>query len=379
MILNFEQNSDLLWSDVHLIKNKLSQLSHLSLLDSQKEKDRYQEKFLTYVFELNLDSLNGGYYKCVKGSAELSLSDNLYLADLLFAASQTFFNGEISYRLNSIIKALIECLYSIGNGAFYSEICFKNGTAPFVFNGQILVEQLSQQELALLRALLDRKKIVTNDNYWVSYKTNLIQASNNIGIHIKQAQILEESLQQKLKESIKVKYSDAKIDKTIEVSQNCHALSLLVSLTLQDRDPVYEEFVEAIKNYVLKCLDGDALDVDTLINCCYALIDYCQFCFNKDIIELVFNQLKTLDIVLLKSDKSKVQFSIVCKVINKLLGKDSLNNNFVVASVDISSLEIHILTGRRVGLESRRQELLSSYNPNIKIFIMTSTQTLTLP
>jgi len=377
-MLNLEQSPDQLWSDVQHLKNTLANFSKLSLLDSHSEKDLFLQQSLSFILSLNWDSLNGGFYQKSDKKIQLSLSNNLFLSEFLFAASQTFFNGDMSYALNNLLNALIEKLYSTKSKVFYKSLLFNHGKVPFVISGEVLLEQLDSDEATLLCSLIDCKNFKPNDSYWMSYKLNLRKASDKSGIHFKQAQILEESIHFKLRNLVESDYQKSETDKKIDLIENCHALSILVSVEMRDKNATYRDYIEGLKNYISEKLDGHTpLIIDETINCCFALIDYCQINYQQEIIDNVIGKLNQIETSEVSTLIEQSKFSEMCSIIKELDAPLELQGeNDTKTSMD-SRLEVHILTGRNVELEHKRQELLASYNPYQKIFIIPTTQSST--
>lgn len=377
MLLDFNKSEESFRTDVEALKVLLEDFSQLSLFEPQDKRDKFLNDCHLLVNGLCKDSISGGCYQIEKNEVKLSLSYNLLLADFLQAASQTFFDGELNYAANQIFTSLFQFLTQAGSNLLVDEMSFLKVEAPFIIDGELLLAKLDLLEINLLASLLGCGKFCSKQVYWINYKSNLRDAAEEAKIHFKQAQILEESINDKLKLLVAQKYKSSNVTPLVKLALNAQVLSALVDAELKGHTFSYQHIIEPVKLALHDALIQQQLGNTSIIEISYAMLNYSQLSFDNDLVDLVVQKISCLDNGEHYSQREKNILSKVIVMLNQLSPYLDCEQKIIdlaqkfeelVRTASPAEMKVNILTGTRHQQEKQKEQLLSSYVPHLKIY-----------
>lgn len=393
MLFDITLSEDKLWLQSRKLHKTLFDYAQLSLIDDQQLKDDFVEKTRSAIVQLNWDSIHGACYHLDKEVVIFSLAPQGHLAAFLLAAGVTFFDGEFNHLGGELLNALIRFLYHQEKNSFFSEVVFHHSKVPCVISGDQLLENLGSIEKQLLLALTNHTHFEKNKNYWIKYQHSLPVAANQAAINYKQAQIVENSLKHQLKDLTANRLSDRTYDETITIENNAQMIRLIVQADLWNKMTGYRHDLNCLVKHFQRLLSGTqlsdtrhagtthtdkshAMDSEALIYLCHSLLDYCQIHLDKKLVELIYTRVLTLSWDMISSERATYQFNEILIILasfannTPILGQDAHRKiQSVLEGLKLKSpLVVHFFSANTIDDQHRRQELLSCYNPYLKIY-----------
>lgn len=378
MLINCEQSAATLRLQLQPLYQKLNRLSNLSLIEPQTEKDQFLIDCYTLVYQLTWDSLAGGYYHKKDNQLVLSTSHNAMLAKFFFSVGRALFNGDMSYIGKNLLSNLLTINYSEAPSLLAKEFTYPYSAAPFIFTGDFLQEHLSLDEINLLSCLIKKPIKAGSNDYWINYKTSLERASENANLHFKQAQVIEESIKFKLKNTTQLKCSQAKALGGLDVMASVNCLSVIVFDILWNKQLQHQTELQKIKLALIDWLKTAEINYfyNEVIYVCFGLLDCCQISFDKDCIAVVVASVEKIKGKLRVSElpEQSQQALYCCLVILKdleILPAESFSDfdsELKRLKNNSEQIKVEVLSGTKIEQENKKEFLLSCYDPTLKIY-----------
>ena len=319
MLINHSANSLEQKSQYQSLLIELDQTAHQAIDDPVFVRDRIEEKLMNSIYQQDFDALFGG---CVVEHADhyhsKPLLYNLYLSDIYLTASRVLFNGQLRLVGQQILDYLSQQFIQDKRSKNQS---IKLEQLDHYFSLHEINQNLTDSEKNLFFSVIKQQpdsRLSEQQGFCYYNKRSLYESAKFIGMELKQAQIVEYSLQQKLKELVKSSChrSAFKADKKDPKENNItddiqQSMQFIINLCkenfannrIQQLDFIRQKLVDCLSdsslNLVLKsqvfyaCLFFLQLDFDkNIVNCLkkYWLEDFCQACdknlTQKDSIEL---------------------------------------------------------------------------------------------
>jgi hypothetical protein len=179
-----------------VILNLLSEIALQPITESPEQRDDLQEKLIQFIYEKPFDSLYGGLVVQQKSHDESAFvylkpkEINRSLSEIFTKADQVLYHGLFSY----IAKQIDDYLAGVELGILGSK------ELPACLNLDELNNALDDKERQLLNALVPHNKLqIQKECLFISYSRSLEDAALVVNMHYKEAQIVEFSIQNKLK------------------------------------------------------------------------------------------------------------------------------------------------------------------------------------
>jgi len=179
-----------------VILERLNEIAQQPITASPKQRDNLQEQLIQFIYQTPFDSLYGGLVLRDKSHNKTSLAyfkpkeTNKILSEIFRLADQVFYHGLFSYMAKQIDG------YLTGT----EQKCLSLDKLPAFFTNEVLNHQLDDKERQLLNSLVSQHKYQSDlQGLFISYSRSLKDAALAINMHDKEAQIIEFSIQSKLK------------------------------------------------------------------------------------------------------------------------------------------------------------------------------------
>ncbi len=378
MLFDLKLSGDKLWLQSYKIDQKLSEYAQLSLIQEQKSKDDFIQNSQKDIQQLNWDSIHGACYQLGNDTATFSIDVQANLARFLLASGITFFDGDLNHLGCQLLEAIINFLYSKEKGYFNSEVVFQSQQVPCVVSGKQLLENLVEQEVLLLSALINQQSFVQNKSYWIKYQTSLQVAADKSNINYKQAQILENILHNKLKRITAGHLNRQSLDETINIENNALMIRLIVQITLWNNKDNYQFYLEKLAENFKSQLDDvdNILNSEKLIYICYSLLDYCQINYQPNLVQLIYNKIINMPLNPELTERAQCEFYEMLTILQAFSHKTEILDQSGLKLIKSfketlkleHSLKVHFLNSKHIADHNQRQVLLSCYNPYLKIY-----------
>ncbi len=178
------------------ILNVLNEIAQQPITASPKQRDNLQDQLIQFIYDNPFDSLYGGLVLREKNHDDNSFSyfkpkeSNELLSEIFTVADQVLYHGLFSFTARQIDG------YLMGKEQTHLSL----GEFPAFVSNEVLKNKLNDKEKQLLNALVANKKYESHQQgIFVSYSRSLKDAAQAIDMHYKEAQIIEFSIQSKLK------------------------------------------------------------------------------------------------------------------------------------------------------------------------------------
>ncbi|MDQ7049923.1 MAG: hypothetical protein Q9M92_10430 [Enterobacterales bacterium] len=183
---------------------ELDQIAHHTIDTPIFLRDQVEEKLMNSIYQQDFDALFGG---CVIQQPDCFHSKpllyNLYLSDIYLTASRVLFNGQLRLVGQQILDYLNELFIQSKRPVNQS---LKLEDLNHFFTRQQINQHLTGSEKNLFFSLIKQQpdsRLSEQQGFCYYNKRSLYESAKFIGMDLKQAQILEYSLQQKLKNLVK--------------------------------------------------------------------------------------------------------------------------------------------------------------------------------
>ncbi|WP_196140019.1 hypothetical protein [Aliikangiella sp. G2MR2-5] len=177
-------------------QNQLENLAAVSLFDSQDKKDEYLQNAIDWLLSADVNAISGAYITSDNNKAQISSRNNAVLACWLLSCGRALFSGELIQYGKLLIEYLDKNLWLSDKNLFSAE---RELVAEFdqVSSTQVM-KVLSEDEIRLLDGYLSIGDIKTKKSIPLYFRCFLNEAARHAGVHIKQAQVIDGSMRQKL-------------------------------------------------------------------------------------------------------------------------------------------------------------------------------------
>lgn len=280
-MIAFESNrqSSYHWTQKQCFLKKLDEISRLPITASPEAKELLLRDYRALIYSGKFDSLIGGYVSDGSGDKEViqkPILINAYFCEILWAADQVFYTGEFSFIAGKIAKLFIASLRANN----YQPIA---GLA--VLDTPIIGSDLSEKEMSLLSSLTSSTQQQDGNKRIISFRKTLKQASNELHMPYKEAQIVESNLVGKL-QSINLTEQKVPINENDLLTKNVETFIALVSYFIG-----IDQLVEPaeLKNYfdnLIAFREMSKLSSTDLILLAVSIIYYLQINFSGDLVNL---------------------------------------------------------------------------------------------
>jgi len=181
---------------------ELNKIATGSIDASMSQRDQLELRLIQSIYQQDFDALFGGCLVEEPSKATFSkpLSFNCLLCDIYLTASRVLFNGQLRLVGQQLLDLLTSYFVDNQTGSDYGD---KLESFKHCFNRQQIESGLTQDEQNLFLALIKKQPNCTpseQQSFCYHNKQSLTDAAEFIGMELKQAQIIEYSLQQKLKD-----------------------------------------------------------------------------------------------------------------------------------------------------------------------------------
>ncbi len=369
MLINPHTNLLYQWKQKQSLLDQLQSIANLPVTSLSLQRDTVEKQFSDFVFQNSIDCLLGGLV--VNGHKERLIFSrqpyykpaitNIYLAELLIAADQVFYHGSFSFIGKQIVQYFI-C--QISNSKLldvdrYTDL--KN--SDYFFNHSTLQDLLEDKEIRLLLALTssssNRKS--SSEGILLSYTRSLRDSAANIEMHYKEAQIIEFSFLNKLRNSKPDKvFTSSPIENCFDV--NCELLALFSKVLVDDLEPNTAELATEMFGELYRQLNNDSNNRNGLVNLIYAGIMLLQVEFNLELAATIDKLTLQLDkeAKIEKSNERSQYQEMVIKIFQQR--KKSLSSP--------AKIQLLFLSKQQIDLDSRLMELKAKFNPYRLVFVV---------
>jgi hypothetical protein len=196
--LDHHLDSTTLWLEKQQLLVQLYGFSHASILDDLTEQSLFQATLTRFIYESSFDALNGGLITFTASDSEHAFFTkptalNAMIADFLLCSDQVLYQGIYSQIAKKILAYL-------GQQQSLEEIPFDLAQLPCFVPNSISKKLLTPSEFGLFEALVNNGNSNFDDSEGrvCCYRRSLIDASQLINMPMKQAQIIEHQLVEKL-------------------------------------------------------------------------------------------------------------------------------------------------------------------------------------
>ncbi len=356
----------------------LHNISEEAISSSIEKKDKTQKLFNDFIYQQCFDSLNGGLITINNNSKSenkycKSLQLNLYISELLVAADQVFYQGDFYHLGKNIIQFYIREFELKSSSLLKYHKVYNLNNLPCFYTEKQLTSTLTNEENELLRALVG----VENNGCIVSYKQNLRDASESIGMHYKQAQILEYSIQQKLNamESMSKNFSIESIENYYLV--NCELIVSATKLLLNHNNDSVLICIRKIFDQLVEVKDKNSSE--QYIDLLYAGINLLQLDFSllNNIRKLIIDFSK-MDLDLSLHEQNESHLHMIYSFIHSINYEQiidyfeidmKLSESFYKKRPHLAPLKI-IFLKRSYNLDKNLTKLKSKFNPLQLIYVV---------
>ncbi len=321
------------WLQKQSLLTELNYYANRPIDQSLEGNLQLRKKFERYIFEQSFDALLGGVL--VKGKKK-GLEDpiyskpvltNIYVAKLLLAADQVFYSGEFSLRAQQMVSLFTKWIRESNAGLVRTTEYFLVHDLACAFDRGEIKRRLDTDEVLLLDALTLYDKDKQQRYHLVCYHQTLKSASHQIGMHYKQAQIVENSIHIKLKQQPSA--GKATVVKHIDdlVLINCQLLTTFCHSQLFSKESDLISIAQELFSKILGVLEHSNFEhkpfrLPDLLDTIYAGLVLLQLDFDK----IVFS--KTFSLVT-KVNQGILRFDLPLNVSLKQHYQIDFINNFI--------------------------------------------------
>ncbi len=177
---------------------KLEAFGVLPITESTQARDKYLQDALDWVKSQAIDPAYGGIYRSDNERLHYNGVCNAIISCWLLSAGRALYSGELTQYGLKMLDAVFQDFWNETEEVFLEEMVFTIGEAPLVYENLALENLLTDDELALLKGYIGRE-LVDGDNE-CAFRNQMSLAAKSAGMHVKQAQVVDFSLREKLKE-----------------------------------------------------------------------------------------------------------------------------------------------------------------------------------
>jgi len=373
------------WQQKERILEQFHQLAHASLLSDPKEKDTLLAQFYQLIYNGRFNSLNGGTFVINSKHCHIPTTTNLYLAEILIAADQVFFRGDFLLTARSILQSILAELSTNKIITNKQSNSMSINELDCHFTHDQISKTLDDNECALLFSLIKLSK--PQPDYLIAYRRSLKDAASNIEMPIKQAQILEYSLLNKLREA---KNIPANVENSIlskdahnafgdilkqDFAMNCNLIIAASSLSIAEPSG---SVTAQLKNVFFTLSDfcqTKIRDRVFIVNLIYAGLILLQLDFDLKIIALISSLIEKIpkDHAPIMSDKQMREESIISDVISELskqsiFSAEAAQVEFYRPQQTVIQTQVIVLTKDAVDYQSRQMNLTAKFHSRRLIY-----------
>lgn len=355
------------WQQKQRILDQLHEIANLPITADPQQRKELQQHFFDFIYQQNFDSLSGGLLVKTEEFYYKPIITNLYLSEILIAADQVFYQGDFLFVGRLILNNIVNRL-SITEKFIveHEEYCKKNQLSCF-FKQNIIDDLLDKKERQLLFALIP--KTLAIDGCLITYNRSLRDASERINMHYKEAQMIEFSLLNKLKDSrpIDTFVKSERIENIFEL--NCELIISLTNCLMIKDNAKTSCLLKILFQDLLKLLKNELRNRNNLTNLIYSGIILLQYNFDSELIcqiEDLLIQLVKYPVSEIGSEKVAMQEATINLFIK------SLSKRGIISGVEVfnptsnlfaDKLELLFLSRELVDLNTQLVELRSKFNP----------------
>ena len=360
------------WQQKQNLLNQLHEIANISVTSTSHRRERLEKQFTDFIFQQTKDSLYGGFLSKRVDEQGASCGEffhkplitNIYLSELLLAADQVFYRGYFSFIAKQIIEDLVRQISDSGSRVIEMNQYSEYKKLACFFSHATLKDLLNDKENQLLLALTspDSGKSINVDGVLISYTRSLRDASANINMHYKEAQIVEFSLLDKLRKNGKKEMGVSTSPLQEYFTVNCELLVLLSKHLLIDYQSSTARLTKEIFHRLYKRFTSDSENRRSLVNLIYAGIMLLQVEFDLELVATVDRltlQLSEQPNTEVPSEKPRMQ-EIIITLFSQ---RNSPKSNS-------TAIQMLLLSKQQVDLDQRLMALKARFNPNRLVFVI---------
>jgi len=286
-----------LWQYKSSFTSKLNELSKQSILTAPDERIEYQKQFFELIYQAPFDALFGGIILPLSDHNPTDVETfikpiavNILMAGLLLDADQVFYTGDLNDVGVRIIDHLCKLITKTPSGLLEKELLFERPQLDCFFTSEQIHQNLTDKEQSLFIALVGKQsKKSTEQNsletgHLFCLSQNLNSAASEINMPIKQAQILEYSIQSKLKQiSTSLSHCERKLNDSL--STNCQLLILLSNSYHYTSERKLIVPATKLANSILETIAHNQMDQQTKVSIIFATLHFLQIDFKLNILD----------------------------------------------------------------------------------------------
>ncbi len=384
MFLTPNSNFCTQWTESQQVLEELHQIAHQSITAPPQRRDQLQASFIALIYQQDFDSLYGGLIIQKESMTDNQPSvvfykpiiANLFIAELLLTADQVFYHGELSFVGKQALQNVISLISQPNQSLLqYQEYFLKSELACF-FNKETLEQRLTARDKQLLLALTSNVDSSTDgEDNLMCYKLSIREAAENIGMHYKEAQIIENNIRLKLtnKQIQKASKNLEQLSNVIEI--NCQFIITLGRyLTNQ-----YDEDNWLLAKQLFQTID-DKINTtnhtrNDLINLIYSGIVLLQVNFDLELLDTIkrlLQQINNLPQIPKNDEKMIQQESFIAVFIEELIKRNMLSENLsgLFSVTEKYHPKVIFLSKIQTDLDIQRMELRSKYHAYRLVYVI---------
>lgn len=313
------------WLVTQNLLEEMTNIASQPIYASTDDKEALFTQFLNTIYCGYFDELEGGLILdedlsllCVSKGSKVQnlaslyfkpLSINLSLCRLLLASDLVFYHGEFVNIANKILSHIIASTTNSKNCKLTHELYSPISDFQCSFTPSTLNTILKEQEIALFRSLSKNKTI--NDQQIYTQCCSLKDASSSIKMNYKEAQVVEQSIKQKLSAHLsKLNKNEAVINKTIldPFQINCELIEVVCDAFLFRDNPdqriLAEKIFFVLEQEIINDI-GDNLNINlNLLNLICSGISLLTINFNSILLERVLSLIESYSVIAAKVNES---------------------------------------------------------------------------
>jgi len=374
------------WQQKQLFLNELHQLSCLPITSSSNKKDEFKSRILDYIFEQSFDALHGGlivngfFPQSKKVLLYKPTATNIFICESLVAAALVFYEGEFLLIAEKILSMLCNRL----NTERHYLLCdFLFTPDKFISNieHKKIERILNHKEIELLEALTDNQPATHGAYLSIEFHHSLKNAAKKINMHYKQAQIIENTLLEKLSSNIVNKNSSKlSVVLTNALDTNCDLVIALTNFYLYSPHSHKLGFIENTYEEILRQVNQQEFNFFDLCSVVYSGIILLQLDFKLDKLHTILTMLTELNTLREKQELQKMESPKLIFQIAFISGfiaeaRVLLDNKIpeeigFIKPTSEKRFRFTFLNSKAVDLDKRLTEHRSKFDPNHFIFVI---------
>ncbi|WP_444996577.1 hypothetical protein [Aliikangiella sp. IMCC44359] len=374
MLLDFSSDYYVAWEQLNQLKKRLHHFAHQPITDSVSEKDSLERKTIEFIKQITIDAVEGGFYRIENKKYQVNTIENIILAEYLLVADKVFLSGEFIYLANRILLNIQKHLFNRQTSFCISQQNYSNNP-PFKVSGNQLIKILDKNERQLLLAFLGQDTIIENTHYHLDYFFNIKAAADKSGLHYKQAQIIENTMQQKLSAFLEPQYHPTTNNSKNEIYINTQLLNTITQSIIWHNNKQFISLAEEVYQVLIKHLSliikqPVQLSIEKQVEICYSITTFNQINFNERQIKKVAEYFSQINISTLDTLPYKAQYELIvlCKIFSHFNLTTSPIEQFP-PQLAAESRKIKIVTiNNSASLLTKKHQLLEKYDTHLYLF-----------